>query len=103
VHLASLHGQFFTAVDVARLPDGRILVAYIYRYPAVLEGILCSNYACAHPKKIDIDSGFTGDHVRVAANAATVAVAFGLGGIVSQLSDCRFVLLLVHFIPDPLT
>jgi hypothetical protein len=56
-------------------------LVYIYKFPAVVEGLLCHDYQCLRPEAVDIDGDYMagGDSVSVAANAATVAVVYASG------------------------
>ena len=81
--LATYYDQFFSAIDVVRLSDGRVLIVFIKDFPGSVKALLCADARCAAPPaEIHIagDSwNGAGDYVRVEADRATVAVAYSDG------------------------
>lgn len=82
VHLATAYDSYFSAIDVTRLSDGRVLVVFIKDFPAAVRGLLCADALCAAPVAVTIsadDWNGAGDYVRVAVDRETVAVAYSDG------------------------
>ena len=94
VHLPQYYDEYFISMDVARMPDGGVLIVFIKDFPAKVLGILCADAECAAPQQIVIHSDdwdVPGDGVRVAVSASMVAVAYLFRGIYTSKhpSVCR--------------